>query len=241
MKSNDGLLLAGRLFRCNNSNKMVILFHGYRSIAENDFSPYFRWYYEHDYNILLVDQRAHGKSEGRYITFGTKERYDVVTWCEYVSQNFSWVDEIILSGISMGATTVLLASNLNLPKKVKGIIVDSSFTSPRDIISKVASSKYGIDIDVFLPFLNLFCMMKAKCNIYECSVIDSMKENELPILFIHGLSDDFVPSKMTKANYAACHTRKQLVLVDCVTHGFACVYDKEKVQSAMESFLKSLA
>ena len=238
--SNDGLQLAAKFFLYSNSNKIVILFHGYRSIAENDFSIYFKWFYEQGYHILLVDQRAHGKSDGKYITFGTMERYDCVKWCEYVVNHFENINEIILCGMSMGATTVLLASGLRLPYQVKGIVADSGFTSPKEIIAKIASSQYGVDITVLLPLLNILCKRKAKFMIGECNVAEAMEKNSLPILFIHGLSDDFVPSKMTKQNFEACHSRKELVLVDYVTHGFACVYDKEKVHSALQQFLQWL-
>lgn len=238
MISDDGLKLAAKFFECPHSNKIMILFHGYRSIAENDFSAYFKWYYEQGFHILLVDQRAHGKSEGKYITFGIKEKNDCVKWCKYVTDHFDYIHHIYLCGMSMGATTILLASGLNLPEKVKGLIADSGFTSPKDMLMKVASSDYGLDVSVLFPLLNFICRHKAKFNLDESNVKEAMKNNHLPILFIHALSDDFVPSKMTKQNYEECHTLKELVLVDCVTHGFACVYEKGKVQSALQNFLK---
>lgn len=241
IKSDDGLILSGKMYKYPKSEKMIIFFHGYRSIAENDFSGYFKLYYELGYNILLVDQRAHGKSEGKYITFGSKERFDCLKWCEYVNENFGYINEIILGGMSMGSTTILLASGLNLPPKVKGIIADCGFSSPRDILSKVATKEYGINANIILPIVNILCLWKAKFSIYDCSVKDAMEKNKLPILFIHGISDDFVPSRMSKENYEACKTRKELVLVDCVNHGLSCMQDKEKVQFAIKKFLKSLA
>lgn len=236
----DGLKLAARFFNNADSKKLVILFHGYRSIAENDFAGIFSYYYELGYNILLVDQRAHGRSEGKYITFGIKERFDCLNWCEYVDNTFPQLDEIILGGISMGATTVLLATGLNLPDKVKGIIADCGFTSPKEIISKVVANRFGINADLLLPLVNILCKYIASFDIYECLVNEAMKNNKLPILFIHGTSDDFVPSKMSKENFEACRTEKRLVLVDCVMHGVACLQDKITVRREIKRFLATL-
>ena len=239
IKSIDGLTLAARFFE-NSSNKIILLFHGYRSVAENDFAGIFKYYYELGYNILLVDQRSHGRSEGKYITFGVKERFDCLKWCEYVDKNLPQIDEIILGGISMGATTVLLSTGLGLPDKVKGIIADCGFTSPKDIISKVVASRYGMDAKVLLPLVNILCKELGGFNIYECSVTDVIKENKLPILFIHGTSDDFVPSRMSKETFKACKSRKRLVLIDCVMHGVACLQDKITVQREIKKFLVTL-
>ena len=240
IKSFDNLTLKARFFK-NSSNKIIILFHGYRSIAENDFGPIFKLYYELEYNILLIDQRAHGKSEGKYISFGINERYDCLSWCKFISDNYNYIDEIILGGMSMGSTTILLATELDLPSKVKGIIADCGFTSPKDIISKVVSSRYGLNPEIMLPAVNILCRGIAKFNIYECSVKNAMNKNKLPILFIHGTSDDFVPSKMSKENFEACKTRKKLVLVDCVFHGLSYLTDKLRIEKEVKDFLYSIA
>lgn len=240
IKSYDGLKLVARYFKNKDSDKIILLFHGYRSISENDFAGIFSYYYELGYNILLVDQRAHGKSEGKYITFGVKERFDCLSWCEYIDREFKDVTEIFFGGISMGATTVLLASELDLPDKVKGIIADCGFTSPKAIISRVVSSRYGINADVLLPIINILCRFIAKFNVYECSVDDAMKKNQLPILFIHGTSDDFVPSRMSRENYEACKSFKRLLLIDCVMHGVACLQDKTRVRHEISAFLSSI-
>lgn len=236
----DGLKLAARFFNNADSKKLVILFHGYRSIAENDFATQFKMYYELGYNILLIDQRSHGRSEGRYITFGIKERYDCVYWCEYMSENYPEIEEIILNGISMGATTILLASEFNLPSKVKGIVADCGFTSPKDIISKVMISRYGMSPELLLPIVNIFCIIFGKFNIYECSVKSALSKNKLPVLFIHGTSDDFIPSKMSRENFNDCISKKKIVLVECVNHGLAFLKDKVRVSNEIKNFLAGI-
>lgn len=240
IKSYDNLKLVAKYFEKEKSNKIIIMFHGYRSIAENDFAAQAKWYYENGYNVLLVDQRSHGKSEGKYITFGTKEKYDVVSWCEYVTKNFENINEIILAGMSMGSTTVLLASVLNLPRNVKGIVADCGFTSPKDIISKVAENKFGVNTKIILPLVNLCCKAFAKFDLYEANVLDAMSQNNLPVLFIHGIADDFVPSKMSKENYNACRCKKSLVLVETVNHGLSYFVNKKKVQNEMQKFLSEI-
>lgn len=239
IKSDDGLKLVAKLYKMNASNKMVILFHGYRSIAQNDFILYFKWFYEQGYNILLVDQRAHGESEGKYITFGVKEKQDCVRWCEWAEVHFSEIDEIILCGMSMGATTVLLASGCNLPTKVKKLVADSSFTSAKNILWKVINYKFGIDMNALFPTIKVMCKYIAKFNLEDGNALDAMRKNKLPVLFVHALGDDFVPSKMSKENYNACIAKKSLVLVDCMSHGFACAYQREKVYDALKNFLNS--
>lgn len=233
----DGLKLAARYFENETSKKTVILVHGYRSIAENDFATQFKLYYELGYNILLVDQRAHGKSEGKYITFGIKERYDLVSWCNDILKRYPQTLEIVLCGISMGSTTILLASELDLPCQVKGIVADCGFTSPKEILAKVMVSKYGISPEAILPVVNIFCIIFGKFNIYECSVKQALSKNKLPILFIHGISDDFVPSKMSVENFNACISKKKIILVECVNHGTSFLKDKVRISKEIKNFL----
>ena len=234
--SRDNLILRGK-FLNNNSNKLVIMFHGYRSISENDFSFIFDFYLNKGFNILMVDQRSHGASEGKYITFGTNERYDVLTWCNYICDKFAYIEHIFLAGVSMGATTILLSTELNLPEKVKGIIADCGFTSPKDIISKVLVQSYGVSPEILIPIVNVLCKTFAGFDIYECSVQKAMQKNKLPILFIHGTSDDFVPSIMSKRNFKSCKSDKKLILVDCTNHGFSTVKEKDLVRTEIEKFV----
>lgn len=237
IESFDGLKLAARYFENETSKKTAILVHGYRSIAENDFATQFKLYYELGYNILLVDQRAHGESEGKYITFGIKERYDLVFWCNDILKKYPQTVEIVLSGISMGATTILLASELDLPSQVKYIVADCGFTSPKEILSKVIFSRYGISPEMILPVVNILCIIFGKFNIYECSAKQALSKNSLPILFIHGKSDDFVPSKMSVENFNACISKKKIILVDCVNHGTSFLKDKVRLSKEIKNFL----
>ena len=128
LPSYDGLRLHGQLLQQPGAKGTILLFHGYRSSWIIDFSIVLPYYYSLGYNLLAVDERAHGQSEGVYITFGIHERWDAATWAQYAAMHFGPDHPLFLGGLSMGATTVLLASALELPPSVRGVIADCGFT-----------------------------------------------------------------------------------------------------------------
>ena len=130
LPSYDGLRLHGQLLQQPGAKGTILLFHGYRSSWIIDFSIVLPYYYSLGYNLLAVDERAHGQSEGVYITFGVHERRDAATWAQYAAMHFGLDHPLFLGGLSMGATTVLLASALELPPSVRGVIADCGFSSP---------------------------------------------------------------------------------------------------------------
>ncbi len=232
----DGVKLAARYYD-NNSTCTIFLFHGYRSSAEHDFSCAVEMYYKMGFNILLADQRAHGKSDGKLITFGVKESRDVVSWAEFVNAKFS-PKQLIISGISMGATTVLLSLKHNLPQNVKGVIADCGFTSPADIIEKVGKDSFKVNANFFIPFLNLACKLFGKFSITNDSTVDAVKNTELPIMFIHGEKDNFVPCEMTKKTFAECKENCHIFLSKEAGHGLSFLVDTDDVLAQLKSFLK---
>lgn len=234
----DGLRLAARYFD-NASNKTVILFHGYRSAAARDFSCAIEMYTRFGFNILLCDQRSHGRSEGRLITFGVKESHDVLSWVEFVNAQYS-PEKILLGGMSMGATTVLLACGLNLPENVKAVVADCGFTSPVAIIKRVARKSLKINASFFLPFLNLYCLLFGNFSIYNSNTVDILKETNIPIIFIHGKNDGFVPSSMSEEAYNINVTSRKLVLVENADHGLSYLTNKELVESELKGFLEKI-
>lgn len=234
-RSFDNLRLAARYYDCN-SQKTVILFHGYRSSAKRDFSCAVKLYYEDGCNVLLVDQRSHGKSEGRLITFGVKERRDVLSWVDYALENTA-TSEIYLSGMSMGATTVLLATGLPLPENVKGIIADCGFTSPVSIIKKVARQAFRINAGIFIPFMNLLCRAFGGFSLYGISTTEALADSKIPVLFIHGLNDNFVPCDMSRAAYEKAGCEKDILLIEGAGHGMSYLVDTARVKNAIEMFL----
>lgn len=231
----DGLRLYGRYYACGKKDRLIILFHGYRSMSRVDFGAVIEKFLEMEYNVLLVDQRAHGKSQGKYICFGAVERYDCAAWAEYADKTYA-PGSIILEGISMGGATVLMASSLPLPKSVRGIIADCAFTSPREIIADVARKTYHVPEHPAVDLVGWYCRKLAKFEI-DFSVTDALKDSRLPVLMIHGTADGFVPCVMTKRAYDAYSGEKQLVLVEGADHGMSYVKDPARVTAALEEFL----
>lgn len=240
LRSFDGLRLHGRLLQQPQAKATLLLFHGYRSSWVGDFSIVLPYYYAQGYNLLVVDQRAHGQSEGSYITFGIRERRDVQTWAEYAAMHFGPTHPLFLDGLSMGATTVLLAAALPLPKSVRGILADSGFTSPYEIMRSVLRAHCRfLPPQPLLALLNVFTRLFAGFSLKEANTPDALRDTVLPVLLLHGKADTFVPYTMSQAAYDACASQKQLVLVDGAGHGYSYLVDRPRVQAAIAEFIGS--
>jgi len=238
IKSFDSIRLAGSYYNNNNSDTTILLFHGYRSDGKFDFACAVKFYIEQGLNVLVVDQRANGESGGRLITFGIKERRDALSWTEYINQKYS-PKNIFLSGVSMGASTVMMAANLDLPKNVCGIIADCGFTAPPDIIKKVARQAFKINAEPILPMLDFMCKLIGKFSLYETTTTKALAESDIPIFFIHGKKDGFVPCEMTETSYEAARGEKYICLVDEADHGISFLVDTENIKSRISAFIKS--
>lgn len=240
MTSHDGLkLVAYFLPAKEESNKILILMHGYRNKGMvGDFANLVKFYHEMGYHLLVPYQRAHGESEGKYICFGVKERYDLVQWTEYMAGRFGEKCNIFLSGISMGCTTVLMAAGLKLPEQVKGLIADCGFTSPWDILAHVLKKDCHLPKFPFLYVADYICRAKAGFHFQECSVAESMKWNRIPVLFIHGEKDDFVPAGMSRINYDACVAEKEIFTVERAAHGTCNLVEPEAYQRKVMEFME---
>ena len=238
LPSYDGLRLHGRLLQQPGAKGTILLFHGYRSSWVIDFSIVLPYYFSLGYNLLAVDERAHGESEGTYITFGVRERQDVATWAVYAAMHFGPEHPLILDGLSMGAATVLMASDLELPASVRGIIADCGFSSPYEIMKSVFRAHCRwLPAEPLLALTDVFTRLFAGFSLKGASTLDAVAKTKLPILFIHGTGDTFVPCAMTQAAYDACTAPKQLVLVPDAGHGCSYLVDRPRVQSELQAFL----
>lgn len=238
IKSYDGLTLYGRYLKNGDSKKTVMLFHGYRSCGEKDFSGSFKFLVDNGFNILLVDQRSHEASEGKLITFGVKESRDVITWLEYLLKTYGDDKEVFIEGLSMGAATVLFSARFDMPENVKGIIADCGFDSPERIIRKVSKQNFGINGFLIMPVLDVFCRLFGKFSVYEVSSETALKNFKKPVLFIHGTGDSFVPYEMSEAGFKAANEPKFICLVDGAMHGMSYLVDTPKVQKAFTDFIE---
>lgn len=194
--SYDGLTLSGRYYHTADGAPLDIGFHGYRSSPMTDFTGGSELSINLGHNVLLVDQRAHGKSEGRTISFGIRERYDCLSWIQYAIQRFGEDTKILLYGISMGGATVLMASGLELPDNVKGIIADCPYSSAMDIIMDVGKTM-PIPNWLIRPFVKLGAKVYGGFDVEETDAAEAVKNVHIPILIIHGEADNFVPCEMS--------------------------------------------
>ncbi len=234
----DGTLLKGKYYHFKDGAPVDIIFHGYRSKAENDCGGGFVLARDFGHNVLLPDHRAHGDSKGNIITFGVKERYDCLEWIKYISERFNGV-KIIISGVSMGAATVLMASDLDLPENVKGIIADCAYSSPKEIIL-LESKKMGFPKKLAEPFISLSAKLFARFNWTETSPEQAVKNAKVPVLIIHGEDDRFVPFYMSKPIFEACTSKKRIFTVKDAGHGLSFLIDEEGYKKEVNDFKRAV-
>ena len=234
IKSFDKLTLYGRLYIVDEKAPIHIQFHGYRGQAVRDFSGGVRVPQENGHNVLLVDQRAHGKSEGHIITFGIKERKDVLSWVDFVKSRFGDEVKIVLEGISMGAATVLMASNFNMPN-VKAIFADCPYSSPKEIILKVSRSM-GLPDFLSIPLLSFGALFYGHFNWNSATAVESVKDSKYPILIIHGRADRYVPIEMSRKIKGA-NPNIRLEEFDDAAHGMSYMVDDARYKRIVKEFV----
>ncbi len=216
-----------------------IVFHGYRSLATVDFAPEVEFLHSLGYRLLVPYQRSHGESEGRYITYGVNERFDCRDWAKYIEGRFPGED-IFLMGISMGSATVMMSSDLDLPKTVRGIVADCGFTTPWEIMAHVAKKDYNLPAFPLLNLVDLLAKARAKYGLKGADARKALAKTRIPLLFIHGGQDDFVPLSMTEENFRACRSEKELYIVPGAGHAQSFVMDPkgcgEKIAAFFEKY-----
>ncbi len=234
-ESRDGLRLHGRYFLRGEGLPVRILVHGYRGSAYRDFAGGLEFALESGNNVLLIDQRGHGESQGKCLSFGVLERFDVLSWIDFVREKAGENTPVILSGLSMGAATVLMAAALPLPRNVRVVIADSGYTSPREIISKVIGTM-KLPPRVFFPLVRLAGRLYGGFDVDGATAEKAVTHATVPIFFVHGEADDFVPCEMTKRNYVACRSEKQLLTVPGAGHGLSFIVNEEAFRAALSDF-----
>lgn len=236
VSSYDRLKLSGTWLPADNPKGTIILAHGYRSCKLVEFSMVLDFYRSHSLNLLLIDQRAHGKSQGQLITFGVKESRDLETWVHWHNEKIGEYP-LILSGLSMGASTVLYLADKNLPKNVKGIIADCGFTSPWEIISSVFRRVTHLPAVPSLWVADICARVFGGFSLREMDTRKILPNNKIPLLIIHGTADDFVPCDMSRQAYAVCAGDKDLFLVEGAEHGLSFLVDTERYKEKVVAFL----
>lgn len=239
VQSYDGLRLHAQFVPCQAAKGTLLLFHGYRSCWAIDFGLSLPFYHAQGFNLLIVDERAHGESQGRYITFGVRERYDVLSWVTYLTQMLGAEHPLYLEGLSMGATTVLMSSCFDFPGNVRGILADCGFTSPYAIMKSVVKTRFSrLPAQPALALTGLATRLFAGFGLHEADTTAALAHTRYPVLFVHGKADTFVPYTMTQQAYDACASEKTLVLVENAEHGCSYLVDRARVQKALVDFLR---
>lgn len=236
----DGLRLYARYYETDPKAPLVILFHGYRANGYRDFSGALPLAVECGLNVLMVDERAHGKSEGDFLTMGIWEQRDVVSWCQYALERLGSDVKIILSGVSMGAATVLQASGRkDLPSQVVGVIADCGYSSQKEIFVKVM--KEGGYPEWLYYLIPLGAKIWGHFDLNATAPKTAVENSKVPILFIHGDDDRFVPYEMSKVNYEHCASEKTFVTIEGAGHAMAYIIDPETYTQAFRTFVQKVA
>ena len=236
--SYDGRLLHALFVPCRNARGTIILFHGWRSSWKLDFGSVLPFYNSLGLNLIICDQRGYGRSEGMFTCFGVKERHDAVSWATYAGQLLGEEHPVFLGGISMGASTVLMASGFDIPANLRGIIADCGFSSPYEIMECVIRTRFrGVPVRPALCLMGLFTKVFAGFGLKDANTIQAVSQSKYPILFIHGTADRFVPPEMSQRAYELCAARKKLLLIEGAGHGMSYPLDKERVKAALAEFI----
>ena len=228
--------LYGRYYHVNDGAPLEILFHGYRSCAFRDCSGGHALSRKMGFNALVVDQRAHGKSDGTTICFGIKERKDCLCWIRYANNRFGTDTPIILSGLSMGAATVLMASALELPDNVACIIADSPYSAPSAIIEKVCADLH-YPVALCRPFIHLGAWFFGGFRLNSCTAKESVRKSTVPILLIHGEDDRLVPCSMSFEIAAASPSPVIVHTFPHAGHGLSYMVDPLRYERIVYEFL----
>ena len=236
LRSYDEELLVGHWFPCANPKRVIVAMHGWRSSWNGDFGAIADFWKKQNCSVLYAEQRGQGQSGGQYMGFGMIERYDCLEWAKWVCTQTPEHLPVYLAGVSMGATTVLLTANMDLPPRVKGIMADCGFTSAHSIFKHVAGKNLRLPYKLHDGFANRQCLKKTGMGTKACSTVEALAQSKVPVLFAHGTDDHFVPVEMTYENYTACSAPKRLLIVPGADHGMSYFMEKQRYEQAVLDF-----
>ena len=236
IRSHDGVCLTGHWIAQAHPKRIIVAMHGWRSSWYWDFGMFSDFWEENGCSVLYAEQRAQGNSGGTYMAFGLEECYDCLDWVKWVSQHCGAELPVYLAGVSMGATTVLMASELDLPDNVHGILADCGFTSPHAIWKYVARENLHMGFGLRGRMADAIYHRRNPLRTALDSTVSALKKCRVPVFFAHGTDDRFVPVEMTYENYKACAAPKRLLIVPGATHGRSCLVDRPRYEAAVRSF-----
>lgn len=234
--SRDGLKLHGTYFP-GSGNKVVICFHGYTSNGLQEYPTLARCFMSRGFGALIVDQRSHGQSEGKYIGFGCMDRLDAMEWIRWTIDKVGQDAQIILHGGSMGGATVCMVSGMDLPPQVKGIVSDSAFTSPKYVFTHVLHSMYHLPAFPMISLADRVNKRLAGYGLDDCNAAREVRKAKVPMLFIHGSKDTFVPPCMCDELYENCAAPKTKYIVEGAGHVESYYKDPKAYEAVLDKFI----
>lgn len=241
MTSYDGLTLVAFFLPAQDAKGAVLLMHGYHSAPLREYATLARFYHNLGYHVCMPYQRGHGESQGKFVTFGIKERYDCRDWLIKLDDMFDGALPLFVEGISMGCATVVMASGCDdLPLNVRGFIADCGFTEPKAMCFYEMNTLRHLPAwlsNVLLKTGGLYTKLFADFALDEYNTFTALQKNARPMLFIHGSEDKRVPISMTLANYEACSFPKELYLADGAIHAISYLQQEEAYNKRVSEFL----
>lgn len=241
MAADDNLKLdANYIPAAHKSEKTAILLHGYMN-NKDTMGPYAAIFHKMGYNVLLPDARGHGQSQGNYIGYGWREKVDVRKWTNKIINKNGKNSQIVIMGVSMGGATTMMTSGLKMPKQVKCYVEDCGYTSTKDEIEYEAKQLYHMPAFPRFPMVEILSgitRIRAGYFLKDASSINQLKKNKRPMLFIHGSTDTFVPTKMVYENYKATNGPKQFWIVKGATHAKSYRSNPTKYEAKVDNFVK---
>lgn len=232
----DGTLLVGHWYCPENAKRIIVAMHGWRSTWSQDFGAIAPFWFENDCAVLFAEQRGQGNSGGDYMGFGLLERYDCLDWIGWINERTEGKLPIYLGGVSMGATTILMTAGFELPENVKGIVADCAFTSPHAIWKHVVENNFHLPYGLYSRAAKDLCRRRIRVESDSYSTQKALQKCSVPVMFIHGTDDHFVPIEMTYENYKVCSAPKQLFIVPGAEHGMSYLVDKDGYENAVKQF-----
>ena len=238
----DGVRLHAALFRTERPAGLIVLCHGFHSSGEADFAPVIPFYLDKGYHVLLIDQRAHGRSGGKHLAFGVKERYDLRSWLCYAENRFPGLP-LFASGISMGGATVAYALQLpDLPSSFCGALADCGYDSPAEEVAWFARHKFKLRFArFFIFFSDIYCRLFAHFSLYDCCTSRNADRITRPVMIIHGTLDDVVPFENGQRIYNALSCKKAFFVGKDALHGCSYLEESERFKAEVSRFLDGCA
>ncbi len=233
----DGTHLAAHLYATPNAEKTLIMMHGWRSGWALDFGLQSDYLLGCGINLLFAEERGQGESEGEYITFGILEREDTLEWAKFAAGRFPNT-EVFLYGVSMGGASVLMASDLDFPSNVRGIIADCAFTSPGEIWEHILKKQLHMTKHLHGKLSEKLCEKRINLSSGRFNTEKSLALCRLPVLLIHGSDDRIVPVEMTYRNATACRGERKMLIVPGADHAMSYSKDPRSYERELSAFMR---